>query len=422
MSRFLRSLYARLALVLLLALGASFATMYFLFQGRLADTRDQHLARALAAQVSLVEAVLRAEPTPDLSRLGGLTLARARPGAGRDPHPEALASLRQALIEELGREVELVPGYPPGSGFWLNIRASSGQPAWLLIPAPPHSHPRRSDSILTALLVGFAVFFAGGLALLWQVQRPLKRLGEALEAVGQSTRPILLPLLGAGETRALGQRYNDMVERLQCYEEDRATMVAGVAHDLRTPITRLRLIVELGGGARSGEMLGNLDDIERITEQFLVYSRSADDEASEERDLDLFIQEVAAPYSDRGVATLCEAGGPPVAMRTTSLRRALVNLIENALEYGTPPVTVRTGRNDEHVCIVVEDAGVGIPADQIRRAVRPFTRLDTSRGGKGHCGLGLVIVARVAEAHGGALELRNREGGGFVAEIRWPMR
>jgi two-component system osmolarity sensor histidine kinase EnvZ len=367
--------------------------------------------------------LLRAQPAADLSRLNALTLARSAPKAGLNPHPEALASLRQALTEELGREVELVPVQAPGGGFWLSLQVDAGQPGWMFFPAHhPHSRPHRSDSMLTALLVGFAVFFAGGLALLWQVQRPLKRLGEALEAVGQSTRPIRLPLLGAGETRALAQRYNDMVERLQSYEEDRATMLAGVAHDLRTPITRLRLIVELGGGARSGEVLGNLADIERITEQFLVYARSSDDEASEERDLDLFVQEVAAPYADRGVTTRCEAGGPPVAMRTTSLRRALVNLIENALEYGALPVTVGTGCHDGHVRIAVEDAGVGIPADQIARAVRPFTRLDSSRGGKGHCGLGLVIAARVAEAHGGALELRSRDGGGFVAEISWPMR
>ena len=197
MSRFAHSLYARLALVLLLALGASFATMYFLFQGRLADTRDLHLARALAAQVNLVEAVLRAQPRPDLRGINDLILAREPPPPASDPHPEALASLRQALIEELGRDVELVPADPPGSGLWVSLRAAAGEPGWMLVPVHrPPPHPRRSDSILTALLVGFAVFFAGGLALLWQVQRPLKRLGEALAAVGKSRRPSRLPQLG----------------------------------------------------------------------------------------------------------------------------------------------------------------------------------------------------------------------------------
>jgi two-component system osmolarity sensor histidine kinase EnvZ len=419
MTRFVHSLYARLALVLLLALGASFATMYFLFQGRLADTREQHFARALATQVSVVEALLRVQPAPDLSRLNDLSLARDAPAAGRDAHPEALASLRQALIEELGRDVELVPASPPGSGFWLNLRAAAGQPGWMRI-STPHTHPRRSDSILTALLVGFAVFFSGGMALLWQVQRPLKRLGAALEAVGQSRRPLRLPQLGPGELRALGRRYNDMVDRLQGYEEDRATMLAGVAHDLRTPLTRLRLLVELGDGPRGGEILRNLDDIERITEQFLLYARSSDDEVSEERDLDLFVQEVVAPYADRGVTVRTTGTGGPAKLRSNGLRRGLVNLIENALEYGAAPITVRAARGDGEIRIAVEDCGRGIPADQLGRALRPFSRLDASRGGKAHCGLGLVIAAKAAEAHGGTLELRNREGGGLVAEMCWP--
>jgi two-component system osmolarity sensor histidine kinase EnvZ len=421
MRRFLQSLYARLALVLLLAMGASYATMYLLFQSRLADTREQQLARNLAVQVNLVEALLRAQPAADLTALKDVTLARQAPPAAQALHPEFLASLRQALIEELGRDVEVLPTSPPGRGIWLNLKTGAGEPRWLFFAAPHPPHPRRSDSILTALIVGFAVFFAGGLALLWQVHRPLKRLGEAMEAVGKSSHPVRLPETGPGELRHLGRRYNDMLMRLQGYEEDRATMLAGVAHDLRTPMTRLRLLAELSEGARADEIVRNLADMERITEQFLDYARGSNDEAWEERDLDLFVQEVAAPYGDRvGVSVSEGSNAAPVKMRANALRRALVNLIENALEYGAPPVTVAAVRRDGQVGIAVEDHGGGIAEDQMERALRPFTRLDDSRGGKGHCGLGLMIAARAAEAHGGALQLRNRAVGGLVAEICWP--
>ena len=419
MTRFGRSLYARLALVLLLALGASFSTMYFLFQSRLDENREQHLARVLAAQVNLVEALLRAQPAVDLSQLPNLTLARAAPNAAAMAGEGPLPLLRQALAEELGRDVELVAVERPVRGFWLDLNTAAAAPGWMFFPAP-RSRVRRSDSVLTALLVGFAVFFAGGLALLWQVQRPLKRLGEALEAVGQSPHPTRLPVAGAGEVRSLAHRYNDMVARLGRYDEDRATMLAGVAHDLRTPITRLRLLAELDEGARSGEIQRNLDDVERITEQFLLYARGSEDEPAEERDLALFVQEVAAPYGDRVTVDVAASGETSVKLRASSLRRAIVNLIENALEYGAPPVTLHAARSDGSVRIAVEDRGPGIAPDQMARALRPFTRLDGSRGGKGHCGLGLVIAAKVAEAHGGQLQLRNGRGGGFAAEIQLP--
>jgi two-component system osmolarity sensor histidine kinase EnvZ len=212
-----------------------------------------------------------------------------------------------------------------------------------------------------------------------------------------------------------------MVERLQRYEEDRTTMLAGVAHDLRTPITRLRLLMELAQNSRSEDMQKNLDDIERITEQFLVYARGNDDEAIEQRDLPLFVEEVAAPYISQGVSIISEQPNLVIPLRANSLRRALVNLIENSLEYGAPPVIIRLSKSDGWVVLAVEDAGAGIPQDQISRALRPFSRLDGARGGKGHCGLGLGIVAKIVEAHRGSLELQNREGGGFSATIRLPV-
>jgi two-component system osmolarity sensor histidine kinase EnvZ len=296
----------------------------------------------------------------------------------------------------------------------------AGQPQWLFVATRnPRSHP--FDTLLPALLVGFAVFLAGGMLLLWQVQRPLKRLGVALEAVGQSQRVGRLPVAGAGEARVLAERYNDMVERLHEHEEDRATMLAGVAHDLRSPITRLRLLMELESGSRAADMLHNVDDIERITEQFLVYARRNDEEPLEDHDLGLFAEEVAAPFGPRGVTVVGEANDVVVPIRANALRRALINLIENALEYGSAPVTVRVSRAGGAASIAVEDAGQGIAAELMPRALRPFARLDSSRGGKGHCGLGLVIAARIAEAHGGELRLSNRDGGGLVAEIRLPL-
>ena len=168
-------------------------------------------------------------------------------------------------------------------------------------------------------------------------------------------------------------------------------------------------------------MTQNIDDIERITEQFLDYARGDSDEPLEPRDINLFVEEVAASYVEKGVSITGEKSGVVIPVRSNSLRRALINLIENALEYASPPITIRISRVGNYVTIAVEDSGNGISPGQISHALRPFSRLDGSRGGKGHCGLGLVIASKIAEEHHGALELRNLDGGGFMASIRLPI-
>ncbi|MHB1591706.1 MAG: ATP-binding protein [Sulfuricella sp.] len=423
MRRFAGSLYAHLTLVLLIALGASFATMYFLFLSHLEDTRNSNFVRSVVAQVRLVEELLRARPASEFPAIAGIRVARTAPSPTSNPDSKTtrrLPFLKGRLSEELHRNVEVVASTNPVTGLWINLSTPADHTQWMFIPTHK-SHSRLGDPLVRVLLVGFAVFFAGSMALLWRIQRPLKLLSKALEMVGQPRGLATLPVTGAREIRVLAERYNDMVERLHRYEEDRAMMLAGVAHDLRSPITRLRLLVELTQGPRIGEMLLNIDDIERITEQFLDYARGNNDERIEQRDLDFFIEEVCAPYAEQGVSIVGEKSNVVLSIRSNSLRRALMNLIENAMEYGRPPITVRISREDKHVTIAVEDSGNGIDPDQISRALRPFSRLDSSRGGKGHCGLGLVIASKIAEEHGGELELRNLDGRGFVAAIRLPI-
>lgn len=422
MRHFADSLYARLALVLLVALGASYATMYFLFLSHLEDTRNASIARSIASKMQLIEELLQSRPAREIYPLKGLSLAGNPPAAEDDVPAQTrrfLAELREHLVEAMGREVRLIPVLKPDAGLWIDLRSQDASGQWLLMDLPqPHSIG--NVFLLSVLLISFAVFFAVGMILLWQIQRPLKRLGKALETVGQGPRLDKLPLTGAGEIRILGERYNGMVDRLHRYEEDRATMLAGVAHDLRSPITRLRLLMELVGGSRNGEILRNIDDIERITEQFLVYARGSDNEPVEEHDAGIFVEEVIAPYADQGVTLVCDPDGPLVAIRANSLRRALVNLLENAIEYGRPPIAVRVSQSQGTVSIAVHDAGDGINPGQMAQALRPFSRLDSSRNGKGHCGLGLVIAAKIAEEHRGELKLRTQDGGGFVAEICLP--
>ncbi len=423
MKQFIGSLYVRLVMVFLIALSASFATMYFLFLTHLEAARNSNFARSIATQVRLVEELLHSSSASSLPSLNGVKLSQSPPSAPPLADAEMarrLPFLKEQLHKELGREVVSIPLSGAIRGMWINLITPSNQPQWMFI-AMRKQESGPGGPLLPALIVGFAVFLGGGMLLLWQIQRPLKQLGKALESVGESRELSMLPVSGAGEIRLLSQRYNSMVERLQRYEEDRSTMLAGVAHDLRTPITRLRLLIELAQSTRSCEMQHNLDDIERITEQFLIYARGNDDEDNEPRNLYLFAEEVAGPYVGQGVSIVGDHRDIVVPIRPNSLRRALINLIENALEYGSQPVTVYLTQENGSVALNVKDSGAGIPQNMISRAMRPFTRLDGARGGKGHCGLGLGIASKIAEAHQGTLVLNNLEGEGFAATINLPV-
>ncbi|TCV87493.1 ATP-binding protein [Sulfurirhabdus autotrophica] len=423
MKQFIGSLYVRLVMVFLIALSASFATMYFLFLTHLEEARNSNFARSIATQVRLVEELLHSSSAASLPSLNGVKLSQSPPQAPPLADAEMarrLPFLKEQLHKELGRKVVSIPLSGAIRGMWINLITPLNQPQWMFIAMrKPDAGP--AGPLLPALIVGFAVFLGGGMLLLWQIQRPLKQLGKALESVGESRELTMLPISGAGEIRLLSQRYNRMVDRLQRYEEDRSTMLAGVAHDLRTPITRLRLLIELAQSTRSGEMQHNLDDIERITEQFLIYARGNDDEDIELRNLYLFVEEVAGPYISQGVSIVDDQRDIVIPVRPNSLRRALINLIENALEYGSQPVTVYLSQDHDSIALTVKDSGAGIPQNLISRAMRPFTRLDGARGGKGHCGLGLGIASKIAEAHQGTLVLNNLEGDGFTASIYLPV-
>lgn len=414
------SLYLRLALVLLVALAASYGTMYALFLSHLDETRLNNLSRTIAVQMRLIEEFLETRPAAQLPPLKGLLIAPALPAVTPDDPDRAQRAelIRTRLDAELGRPVRAVASLTPEPGLWVDLRPSGSAEQWLFLPLPRLPY-RRTDSLVLALIVGFVIVSIGGMFLLWQVQRPLLRLGKAFEAIGPEAPPQELDVSGVGISRDVIERYNEMAGRQRRYEEDRAIMLAGVAHDLRSPITRLRLLLELQNGERRGEFEQNLGEIERITEQFLSFARGYDDEAASNFELKPFVQEVVAPYRERGVTVADGAAEALAAIRPNALRRALTNLIDNALEYGAAPVVVDVRKDEGAVAVCVADAGPGIGDADMARATRPFTRLDDSRGGKGHCGLGLAIASRIAEGLGGRLTLR-REPAGFIAEIVLP--
>ena len=409
-------LLLRLGLFLLLSWGGSLVVLQLLLGQRLDRARMVQMGRDLASNVRLSEVALEQFPPSVVSELSGLAMVTGdQPAPAGDSELEGRArELRFELCRRLPYCPEVSPTLNPGHGVWVELLNPLDQ-VWLFAPLPPNKW-WPPDPLLASLSLISGSVIAGGFFLLLEVQRPLRRLERALARVGLEERPAPVPQEGAGEVQRLSQRFNAMLARLQRSEEERATMLAGIAHDLKSPITRLRLRLAVEGNSPQAE--ADLDALERITGQFLLFAGGGQSEERVLLPLHGLLGEVLARYDQQPVDLELEefqARVQPVA-----LGRAIANLVDNALSYGEPPVVVHLQREGDWLLIAIEDQGQGIDPSLRDQALMPFQRLDASRGGSGHCGLGLAIAARVVETHGGRLELRDPPEGGFSVCLLLP--
>jgi two-component system osmolarity sensor histidine kinase EnvZ len=254
-----------------------------------------------------------------------------------------------------------------------------------------------------------------------EVQRPLRRLEGALAKVGLDSDLPQPPLVASGGTaavRRLTQRFNAMLNRIEATDRERRTMLAGLAHDLRSPLTRLRLRLASSGPLAADEQRraeADLTALERITSQFLQFIGAESQEEPVLVPLEALVAEAA-----NGVAEVqLELEPMRRCVQPIALARAIANLLDNAATHGQPPLRlVLRSIGQESFAIEVWDAGPGIAAADWERALQPFQRLDPARSGVGHSGLGMAIAARVAQAHGGSLERLAPVQGGFAVVLK----
>jgi two-component system osmolarity sensor histidine kinase EnvZ len=291
----------------------------------------------------------------------------------------------------------------------------------------------RQRYALKAPLAAVGVFLLGALLtvltalfMVRQVSQRLKSLALKAGEVGQGRAPELLPETGARELRELTVAFNRMAEEVQALLENRTVLLAGVSHDLRTPITRLRLALSLLDDADVTlvkRMEHDLDEMNQLITDMLVFARSLKVEALHETDLTQVLTDLANQAALLGPVEWQAGGkaGAPcqVQVGEAALRRIVGNLLENARRYGQgAPVTLTLACNAEEVRIGVLDRGPGIPAEQREAVFRPFTRLETSRSREaGGSGLGLAIARQLADAYGWRIVLSNRAGGGLSATL-----
>jgi two-component system osmolarity sensor histidine kinase EnvZ len=217
-----------------------------------------------------------------------------------------------------------------------------------------------------------------------------------------------------------------MASDLKRLDEERALLLAGVSHDLRTPLSRIRLGLEMmddkGDAALKAGMVQDIEDIDTAINQFLDFARISDGEiVVPDADLNAIARELRDRYAGAGRDVAARlAPLPPLALRPRAIQRLIANLMDNALRHGGGQVELTTASEDGKVVLEVLDRGSGIPSPDADRMLQPFTRLDTARSGAG-TGLGLAIVERVARMHGGRVQLLARDGGGLRVRVELPL-
>ncbi|XUW89948.1 ATP-binding protein [Burkholderia sp. M6-3] len=300
---------------------------------------------------------------------------------------------------------------PESGNVWVRYAGNAG---WLKLESS--MLPARRFISASAMMLMFAVILA--LIGAWHLQRPLHRLAIAAREFRLGHRAPVVPASGPREVKGLIDDFNRMVHELARAEQERAVMLAGVAHDLRAPITRMQVRADLlpDEANRSG-FLRDAESLSRIVTQFLDFARESADRSPPTSVNAHCRRHYGDSLDDDALVRLDLQAGDGFGLPLVDLDRILTNLIENALTYGEPPVEISTSRHNGHYTLTVRDHGGGIPGGQLERALQPFVRLDEARSGDAHCGLGLAIVRRLVRYNGGVFHADNAADGGFVVSM-----
>jgi two-component system, OmpR family, osmolarity sensor histidine kinase EnvZ len=430
MRRPVDSLFGRLALLFVGVLLLSHVAWFSLMRLERSQMQTRY---AVEEAAFLVDAVRQhVERTPDQplpSRVQLVDPASAEVPPDNANIPEPLRRFIDDVRDRMPTGTEVRVG-PPGRPPTLWVRGPHDA-RWIVVPVQPLRIMRPTlDRMIPWLAIIFSAAVIAALVAAWMLQKPLRSLALAVARFGRGEPVPPVRERGPRELRMLTRGFNQMVTEVERTEHDRAVMLAGVAHDLKTPLARLRLRAEMMDEARTRDgVVRDVDSMAHIVDQFLVFAHDGADR-SEPVEVDEQCERIVRNYRTAGtLGTTAE--GPAIQTRLTAgsdfrlpaatLDRVVSNLLDNAHAYGAPPVVIETALGPEGYTLTVRDHGKGIADQDLPRASRPFVRLDPARGGNGHSGLGLAIVERLVRRAGGELTIGNGEGGGLAARMTFPV-
>lgn len=421
------SLFARmfaLAAALMLISALAWVGIYSYFQR---EPRMSRLAQTVVTTVNLVRpAVLAAGPGTRaelLSDFAGSEGIRIYPAEANDRVRERpVDALTEKIGGRLGPHTRFAEAVNDEPGFWVSFEIDHGDEYWLMLPAD-RLRSGRQRAWLGWAAVAALLALAGAWGSVRWVTRPLSRLADAAGELGRGTHPAPLALEGPPEVASVARAFNQMSADLRALEAERSIALAGISHDLRTPLARLRLEIEMAGLPESttADMIRDIEEMDEVVGQFVDYARSPDGEARATIDIVALLDSLARAANDEGAQVRVLARSPLAAcVRERSVKRALLNLMQNARKYSQTDVRIELDASERGGSIEIDviDNGPGIDPARAQDLKRAFVRGEAARSGQAGAGLGLAIVERIAKSHGGTLDLLPREGGGLIARLR----
>ena len=430
---FPRTLFGRNVLLLVALLVASQIAWLTLFRVMVQVPRLERLASYVLEQDALLQLALKRIPAGERQELLGEMAARqetrllpadAAPAAFITPPSGRIALLLAPLSRSLGPQHPMYWQRDGEQRVWIKTRLDE-RDYWMGFPTSGLV-PATGRLLIAGSLVTLFLSLFGALLIQRHLQNPLRQLTLAASAVARGETPPPLTAAGPQEIAAVAASFDRMTESLTRAEQERILMLAGVSHDLRTPLAKLRLCVEmLRSGADASlieSMVRSIDTADTVIGQFIDFARIGSDEQPQWCDPAELATSIGLEFAGRNDCRVTLDLHPvaPLLARPVALRRAVTNLVENACRYAPGEIVLRLEANNDKVRFSVLDRGPGVPESELTRIRQPFARLTASRGQPPGVGLGLAIVDRIAALHQGRLRLENREKGGLAATIELP--
>ncbi|MFQ5985091.1 MAG: ATP-binding protein [Alphaproteobacteria bacterium] len=428
-----RTLFGRSLLMIVTPLILLQVVAAYIFYERHWDTVSRHMARGLAGEITSVIKMIHAFPDKDdqafilwVARVAmdldtrieaGAALPDAAPPTRRGArYPELIRALKEQLDRPFRVDTESLPRQVA-----ISVQLDDG------VMHITTSRERLFSSTTyifimwmvgtSVVLLSIAVFF------LRKQMSPIRRLAQAADSFGKGRPVDDFKPEGAAEVRQAAATFLVMRERIQRQMSQRTEMLAGVSHDLRTPLTRVKLqLAMLGQGEEIASLKSDVAEMEKMIDGYLAFARGEGSEAPTPTDLSVLLAEVVASGRRNGGDVALESNGDmTVAVRRNALKRCFTNLVDNALRHGKR-VVIAAARRDDMVEVTIDDDGPGIPEAAREEVFRAFHRLDASRNPEtGGIGLGLTIARDVVRGHGGDVVLATSPLGGLRALVRLPL-
>jgi len=425
-----RSIFGRSLLIVLTPMVILQVVLAIVFYERHWENVTRHLTNAVAGDIATLIWMMNSYDATDP---GSLVIRLSRVPLGLDARfheganlplplpPSGDSRVERLLALALDQRVKLphvINIDAPDDHALISVQLYDGV---LDVFVPLRNVQSRTTAIFVFWMIGTSVVLALIAAYFVRQQiRPIRRLAKAADSFGKGVIDVEFKASGAREVRLASQAFLSMRERIQRQIEQRTLMLAGVSHDLRTPLTRMKLeLALLGDNDEAANMKADIEDMEHMIEVYLAFARGEGEEQARETDVTAIVSDVC---SDAPLDVQFEGEqGLVITGRPTALKRAFTNLIDNACRYGDA-IEVEARRDGDTIVVTIDDNGPGIPEDQREEAFQPFVRLDTSRDpNRGGGGLGLTISRDIIMSHGGDIVLEDRPGGGLRAQVSLPL-